>query len=72
MLLMKFTHMFFLVFFVTLVDYLNLVIQVRKKILVKMVNSVGLITQTAMISRTKIFREMALMIGNPQLWIWHP
>jgi len=69
---MKFTNMFFLVFFVTIVDFLNLIIQVRKKILVKMVNFKGLITQTAMISSTKIFREMALMIGNPQLWIWHP
>jgi uncharacterized membrane protein YcgQ (UPF0703/DUF1980 family) len=69
---MKFTNMFFLVFFVTIVDFLNLIIQVRKKILVKMVNFMGLITQTAMISSTKIFREMALMIGNPQLWIWHP
>jgi hypothetical protein len=69
---MKFTNMFFLVFLVTIVDFLNLIIQVRKKILVKMVNFKGLITQTAMISSTKIFREMALMIGNPQLWIWHP
>ncbi|KAJ6925603.1 hypothetical protein NC651_010106 [Populus alba x Populus x berolinensis] len=40
MLLMKFTNMFFLVFLVTLVDFLNLVIQVRKKILVKMINFV--------------------------------